>query len=61
MFSNQPGLIRRRVDPVGDAIHAADDFLAALGEHEVDEQTRRVGMRRFGGDTSGVNIGKDRI
>ena len=57
----QARLIRRRVDAVGDAIHAADYLLTALGKHEVDEQTRRVGMRRLGGDTSGVNIGKDRI
>jgi hypothetical protein len=35
---NQPGLVRRRVDPVRNAIHAANHFLAALGKHERDEQ-----------------------
>ncbi len=57
----QVHLIRRRVDPVRNAIHAPNHFLAALGKHEVDEQARRVGMRCLGGDTGGVNIGKDRI
>src|SRR5512145_1794271 len=58
---NESSLLGGRVDPVRNAVHAANDFLAALGKHEVDEQAGRVGMRRLGGNARGMNIGKDRI
>src|SRR4030095_1404935 len=58
---DETSLFGRRVDTIGDAIHAADHFLTALGQHEVDKQARRVGMGRFGGDAGGMNVGKYRI
>src|SRR5215467_5550089 len=58
---DEPGLFRRRIDPVWNAIQAPNHFLAALGKHKVDEQARRVGMGCLRGDTGGMNIGKGRI
>ena len=58
---DQARLLGRRVDAIGDAIHAANQLLAALGQDEIDEQACRVRMRRFGGDTGGMDVGENRI
>src|ERR1043165_3911920 len=52
----EAGLIRWRVDAVGDAVPAAAHFLAALRQHVVDEQMRSVRMRRLGGDAGRMDV-----
>ena len=58
---DQPRLRRCNIDPVGNPVHAPDEFLTALGQHEIDEESRGIRMRRFGGNSRRVNIGEDRI
>ena len=54
-----PTRIEGHVDAIGNAIHAANQFLAAFGKHKIDEQARGVWMRRFRRDAGRMNVGEN--
>src|SRR5262245_12451303 len=58
---HQTGMFGRSIDPVGNSAHATDELLSSFGKHEIHEETRRIWMGRFGGNTGGVNISENRI
>src|SRR5215208_3725249 len=54
-------LLRRCVGAVGDAVQAAQQFLTAFGEHEVDKQASGIRVRRLSGNAHRVSIGENGI